>query len=323
MGSVPLWAWVGFNLFVLALLALDLGVFHRKAHAVSLREAAAWSGVWMALGLSFGVGVFLWMGREPGLAYFTGYLIEKSLSIDNIFVFALLFSYFAVPAEHQHRVLFWGIIGALIMRGALILVGAALLAHFHWVVYLFGGFLVLTGLKMLRHRGIEVDPGRSPVVSLFRRTVPSIPEYEGDRFFVIREGRRLATPLLLVLLTVETTDLVFAVDSIPAIFAVTDNPFIVYTSNVFAILGLRSLYFLLAGSMDLFRYLKAGLAAVLCFVGVKMVLASVVKIPTGLSLLVVGALLAAAIGASVLANRREVRAAAGDAPGSRLAARGD
>ncbi len=279
--------WIGFNLFVLAMLALDLGVFHRKAHAVSTREAAGWTIVWVSLAFLFGVGVYFLRGAEKGLEFATGYLIEYSLSVDNIFVFVLIFTYFAVPAAYQHRVLFWGILGALVMRGLMIAAGAALLKEFHWIIYLFGAFLIVTGIRMARHRDTEIHPEQNPLVRLFRRLMPVTGEYHGERFFVRQAGKLAATPLFIALLMVETTDLIFAVDSIPAIFAVTQDPFIVYTSNVFAILGLRSLYFLLRGAVDKFHYLKLSLAAVLGFVGVKMVLTDLYKIPVALSLAVI------------------------------------
>jgi len=311
-GSI--WLWVGFNVFVLAMLALDLGVFHRTAHAVTVKEAAIWSGVWISLAMLFNVGLyFFWdtlspnsgyTNSEAALAFFTGYLIEKSLSVDNIFVFVLVFTYFAVPAIYQHRVLFWGILGALIMRGILIAVGATLIKEFHWIIYVFGGFLIFTGIKMALHRNQELKPDQNPLVRLFRRFVPVTETYEGDKFFVRRAGVLMATPLFLVLLVVESTDLVFAVDSIPAIFAVTDNPFLVYTSNVFAILGLRSLYFVLAGVMDKFYYLKIGLSAVLTFVGIKMVLVDIYKIPVPISLGVIASILTVAVVASLLRARR-------------------
>jgi tellurite resistance protein TerC len=310
MPETSLSLWIGFNLFVLFLLALDLGVFHRKSHEVSIKEASVWSAVWVALALAFNAGVYYFQGSDVAVQFFTGYLIEKSLSVDNIFVFALLFSYFAVPAAHQHKVLFWGILGALVMRAAFILAGSALLAQFHWIIYVFGAFLILTGVKMALSRNEEMHPERNPVLRLARRLIPVTDDYRGDRFFVREAGRRLATPLFLVLLMVESTDLVFAVDSIPAIFAVTNDPFIVYTSNVFAILGLRSLYFVLAGVMGKFVYLKAGLSAVLVFVGSKMALTEVYKIPSLVSLAVIAALLAIAIVASLVRSRREERALA-------------
>ena len=306
-GSI--WLWIGFNLFVLAMLALDLGVFHRKAHAVSGKEALTWSLVWISLALTFNAIIyFAWdrmmpgssyTNREAALAFLAGYLIEKSLSVDNIFVFILIFSFFAVPAAYQHRVLFWGILGALLMRGTLILLGAALLEQFHWVIYVFGAFLIFTGIRMWNHQGEEVHPEKNPVVKLFRRFMPVTESFEKDKFFIRRAGRVMATPLFLILLIVETTDLVFAVDSIPAIFAVTHEAFIVYTSNVFAILGLRALYFLLADVMDKFEYLKFGLAAVLTFVGFKMIITDFYKIPIGISLGVVAGILALSVVASL------------------------
>jgi tellurite resistance protein TerC len=299
MESVSPWVWVGFNLFVLGMLALDLGVFHRKAHVVSFKEAGAWSAVWIALALLFNAGVWHFMGQQRGVEFLTGYLIEKSLSVDNIFVIALIFSYFAVPPQYQHRVLFWGILGALVMRAAFIAAGAALITNFHWVIYVFGAFLVLTGVKMALAPDKGLEPERNPVVRLVRRLVPVTDRYHGQSFFVRNGGPLTATPLFLVLVLVEATDLVFAVDSIPAIFAITTDPFIVYTSNVFAILGLRSLYFLLGGVMEKFHYLKLGLAAILVFVGTKMALVDVYKVPALASLAVVAAILAVAIGASL------------------------
>ncbi len=309
-----IWLWIGFNLFVLALLALDLGVFHRKAHAVSVKEAAIWSVVWISISLLFNLGLyFFWETLSPGssysnseaaLAFFTGYIIEKSLSVDNIFVFVLLFSFFAVPAAYQHRVLFWGIIGALIMRGTLIAVGAALLHEFHWIIYVFGAFLIFTGVRMAMHRDEEIHPENNPLVKLLRRFMPVTKKYQGDQFFIRRMGKIMATPLFLVLIIVESTDLIFAVDSIPAIFAVTDNAFIVYTSNVFAILGLRSLYFLLAGVMDKFHYLKHGLSVILVFVGIKMVIVDLYKIPTTTSLLVIASILTISVIASIVRAKR-------------------
>lgn len=296
-------AWIGFNVFVLALLALDLGVFHRKARTVTVREAAGWSVAWIALGLAFGAGIWWFEGEEPALQYLAGYLIEKSLSVDNIFVIALIFSYFAVPALYQHRVLFWGILGALVMRGALIAAGSLLLSRFHFLVWVFGAFLVFTGVKMAFHDQAELHPEKNPLVRLARKLFAVTEDYEGQKFFTRRAGRLFATPLFLVLLVVESMDLVFAVDSVPAIFAVTSDPFLVYTSNVFAILGLRSLYFLLAGVMDRFVYLKLGLSVILVFVGLKMALAQFLKIPVGISLGVIGGVLALSVGASLLATR--------------------
>jgi tellurite resistance protein TerC len=265
-----MWAWAAVVAFILGLLALDLLVFHRDAHAVTTGEAAAWSAVWITLGLAFAGLLWVTLGGVAAGEYLGGYLIEKSLSVDNIFVFALLFSYFRVPPAYQHRVLFWGVLGALLLRAVFIGAGAALIDNFHWTVYVFGAFLVVTGVKMARHGDAEVHPDRNPFLRLVRRVIPMTPDYRGQGFFVRRAGRRLATPLLAVLVVVETTDVLFAVDSIPAIFAVTTDPFLVFTSNAFAILGLRSLYFLLAGMVERFVHLKLGLAAVLVFVGAKM-----------------------------------------------------
>ncbi len=299
MLTVNLWGWVGFNAFVLVMLALDLGVFNRKAHSVSLKEALTWSAVWITLALLFNLGLYFVSGTEAALQFLTGYLIEKSLSVDNIFVFVLLFSAFRVPAAYQHRVLFWGVLGALVMRGILIAVGATLIEDFHWIIYIFGIFLIITGIRMGIHKETEVHPERNPVLKLVRRILPVTEDYEGQRFIVRRDGRTLVTPLLLVLVTIETTDLIFAVDSIPAIFAVTTNAFIVYTSNVFAILGLRSLYFVFANIIDKFYYLRIGLAVILSYVGVKMVLTDLFHIPTPLSLLVIALVLTVAILASL------------------------
>jgi len=306
MGSESIWMWIGFNVFVLAMLALDLGVFHRKAHAVSVKEATIWSVFWITLALAFNVGVYFWRGSETAFEFLAGYLIEKSLSVDNIFVFVLIFTAFSVPATSQHRVLFWGILGALVMRGALILIGAILLKQFHWIIYLFGAFLIFTGVKMAVHRNEEAHPEKNPLINLLRRFIPLTHHYDGDKFFVRHAGKLLATPLLLVLFVVESTDLVFAVDSIPAIFAVTQDPFIVYTSNVFAILGLRSLYFVFASVVNKFYYLKLGLSAILAFVGVKMVLVDVYKIPITVSLSVIALILVIAMVASWLRARREI-----------------
>jgi len=299
------WMWIGFNLFVLAMLALDLGVFHRKAHVVAFKESVAWTGVWVALALVFNAGIWHFAGPQKALEFFTGYVIEKSLSVDNVFVFALLFSYFAVPPLYQHKVLFWGVLGALAMRAVMIALGAALIAGFSWIIYVFGGFLVLTGIRMAVTREEAIHPERNPVVRAFKRLMPVTADYRKDRFFVVEHRQRHATPLFVVLLLVEVSDLIFAVDSIPAIFAVTTDPFIVYTSNVFAILGLRSLYFALAGVMDKFHYLKVGLGVVLAFVGVKMLLAhSPYKLDTLLSLGVVVGILAVSVAASLLRPER-------------------
>jgi tellurite resistance protein TerC len=299
--------WSGFVVVVLFLLAIDLGLLHRRAHAVRVREALAWSVTWVALSLLFGGFVYWRFGPVRGLEFFAGYLIEYALSVDNVFVFILIFSYFAVPDRLHHRVLFWGILGALVMRATFILAGAALLEAFHWIIYVFGAFLVFTGWKILRQGETQVDPARNPVVRLFQRVIPLASGYEQDTFFVRRGGRWLATPLALVLVTVETTDVVFAVDSIPAIFAISRDPFIVYTSNVCAILGLRSMYFLLAAVMGRFVYLGAGLGIVLMFVGVKMLISGYYHVPIGWSLLIVAGVLGAAVALSLLAPPRPTK----------------
>ncbi|MCC7111625.1 MAG: TerC family protein [Deltaproteobacteria bacterium] len=311
IGSPALW--VGFVVFVLGMLALDLGVFHRKAHVVGFKEAATWSAVWIGLALLFNLGIGWFFGAERAGEFLAGYLIQKSLSVDNIFVFVMIFGAFAVPPAVQHRVLFWGILGALVMRAALIFAGAALVARFHGVMYLFGAFLIFTAIKLV------VDMNKPPrdlkegwFYRTFTRLIPTSERYDGAHFFTRDGGRWLATPLFLVLVMVELTDLVFAVDSIPAIFAVTGDPFIVFTSNIFALLGLRSLYFLLAGMVERFRYLKFGLVGILLFVGAKLLLAGVWKIPIAVSLAVIAGILAVAIGASLVrdaAKRRTVAAA--------------
>ena len=292
--------WIGFSVFVFFMLTLDLGVFHRKAHAVTLREAAVWSSVWIGLALTFNVGLYVWFGPERALEFLTGYVLEKALSVDNIFVMLVLFSSFAVPAIYLHRVLFWGILGALLMRAIFIFAGAALISRFHWIIYIFGALLLITGGKLLFQKEEAINPEESRLVRLARRILPLTPDYRGPHFTVVEGGRRLGTPLLLVLVAVETTDLIFAVDSIPAIFAVTTDPFIVYTSNIFAILGLRSLFFLLSGVMDKFHYLKVGLAFVLIFVGAKMLLMDLYKIPIGVSLGAIATILTIAVVASLL-----------------------
>ena len=306
MTSDRLFLWVIFNVFVLGVLALDLLVLHRKAHAVSLREALAWSCVWVSLALLFALGVYFFRGGEKALEFLTGYVIEWSLSVDNLFVFLVIFSYFAVPPIYQHRVLFWGILGALVLRAIFIATGTALLTNFHWMIYVFGGFLIFTGIKLLFAGEEKIDPEKNPAVRLVRRFMNVTPDYHGQQFFIRKDGRLWATPLLLVLIVVETTDVIFAVDSIPAIFAITLDPFIVYTSNVFAILGLRALFFLLAGVMDMFRYLKVGLSFVLCFVGIKMVIVDFYKIPIGISLGVVAGILGISILASMFVRPKRV-----------------
>jgi tellurite resistance protein TerC len=292
--------WLGFIVFVLAMLAIDLGVFHRKAHEVSLKEAAVWSAVWVALAAVFNVGVYQWFGAERALEFTAGYLIEKALAVDNIFVFVIIFTAFAVPAIYQHRVLFWGVLGALVMRAVFILAGGAFLQRFHWAIYVFGAILAITGIKLLVQRNQAIHPERNPIVRAFQKIVPVTHEFHGDRFTILRDGRRYATPLLLALVAVEVTDLIFAVDSIPAIFAITSDPFIVFTSNIFAILGLRSLYFLLAGIINKFAYLKIGLSFVLIFVGAKMLLMDVYKVPIGLSLGIIAGILGLSIAISLL-----------------------
>lgn len=304
------WLWIGFNAFVLLMLALDLGVFHRKAHVVSFKESIAWTVVWVSLAMLFNLGVWHYAGSEKGIEFLTGYVIEKSLSVDNVFVFALLFSYFAVPPLYQHKVLFWGILGALIMRAIMIALGAALITKFVWIIYVFGAFLILTGIKMIVKREEQIHPENNPLVRWFKKLMPVTPDYKGDKFFVRENGIRHATPLFVVLLLVEFSDVIFAVDSIPAIFAVTKDPFIVYTSNIFAILGLRSLYFALAGVMDKFHYLKIGLGVVLTFVGVKMLLGHTEwKIDTHLSLGVIIAIISGSIVASLMWPKKSILAA--------------
>jgi tellurite resistance protein TerC len=301
-----LWFLVAFNAFIVFLLAIDLGVFHRQAHEVSIREAAIWSAVWIGLSLCFNVGVYSFLGAQAGLEFLTGYLVEKALSVDNIFVFVLIFSYFGVPPRYQHRILFWGILGALVLRGTMIATGAYLIQRFHWVTYLFGAFLVFTGIRMATQDEQSIEPEANPIIRLVRRILPVTHVYHGQKFFTrapTTESGKLqvvATPLFVVLVLVETTDLLFALDSIPAIFAVTSDPMIVYSSNVLAILGLRALYFLLANVIREFRFLQLGLSVILAFVGVKMLLADVYEIPIGFSLGAIAAMLLATIAASLL-----------------------
>lgn len=292
--------WIYFNVFVLLMLALDLGVFNRKAHEVTIKEAVIWTGVWITLAMCFNALIYYWQGQAKALEFFTGYVIEKSLSVDNIFVFVLIFSYFKIPSIHQHKILFWGIIGALIMRAAFIFAGVAMLEKFHWTIYLFGAILIYTGYKMLVQKEKTIEPEKNPVIKLFRRIMPVTHELHDGNFFVKQNGKRFATPLFLVLLLVETTDLIFAVDSIPAILAITQDQFIVYTSNVFAILGLRSLYFALAGMIDKFRYLSTGLAMILIFVGIKMMIVDFYKLPILIALLVIVVILITSIIASLM-----------------------
>ncbi|MDX1517316.1 MAG: TerC/Alx family metal homeostasis membrane protein [Woeseiaceae bacterium] len=314
MFDVNVLIWSGFLLFIVLVVALDLGVFHRKAHVVSLPEALGWTSVWIALALVFNVGVYFlyelnpsgWdidteqlTGAEAALQFFTGYIVEKSLSIDNIFVIAMIFAHFQVPLAEQHRVLFWGIFGALVLRGVMIVAGLALIERFDWVVYVFGAILIFSAAKMMIIRHDTLEPEKSPIVRAARRLFPVTTEYQGSRFFVVRDGVRMMTPLFLALLMVEAADVTFAIDSIPAIFAITRDPFIVFTSNVFALLGLRSLYFVLAGLMEKFRYLKASLVFLLAYIGVKMMLVHHYPIPNAVSLAVIGGILAVGILASI------------------------
>ncbi|MBI5116902.1 TerC family protein [Candidatus Poribacteria bacterium] len=297
--------WVAFNLFVLMMLALDLAVFHRKSHEVSIKEALVWTGVWVALALLFNLGIYFTRGSETAMKFLTGYILEKSLSVDNLFVFLLIFSYFGVASLYQHRILFWGILGALIIRAIFIATGVALMEKFHWIIYVFGPFLILTAIKMAMEKEKEIHPEKNPVLRLFRRFADISTDHENGKFFVKRAGRYVATSLFVVLLVVETTDIVFATDSIPAILGVTTDPFIVYSSNVFAILGLRALYFALAGAMKMFRYLNYGVSAVLAFIGAKMILTEVYKIPVGIALGVVGGILLVSVIASLIIPQKQ------------------
>ena len=301
------WLWIEFNACILVALALDLGVFHRHARKISLREAAFWSALWIGVSVAFGFAIFRGHGRQPALEFFTGYLIEKALSVDNLFVFLLVFRTFSVEESLQHRVLGWGLIGALVLRGAMVAVGATLLSHFSWVLYVFGGFLLYAGTHMLLGKGKELHPERTRLFLWAQRVIPLSPDQRAERLFVRQDGRWLATRLFLVLLVVELADVMFAVDSIPAVFGITRDPFIVYTSNVLAILGLRSLYFLLAGALPYFQFLGAGLSVILMFIGAKMLAENWIHVPTHLSLLVVGGILAIAVAASVLARPRSLR----------------
>ena len=300
MGSSTSWLWIGFGIFIVLMLSLDLGLLNRKAHTIKYREAATWSVVWVSLAMVFAGLVFWYQGTTRGLEFLTGYIIELSLSVDNLFVFLLIFSYFKVPARYQHRVLFWGVLGALIMRLTMIFIGAALINRFHWIIYIFGAFLIYTGIKMFKDDEVDIEPEENPVVKLVTRFVRITRHYEEQKFFTRVNGQLTGTLLLLVLIVVEFTDLVFAVDSIPAIFAITTDTFIVYTSNVFAILGLRSMYFLLAGVVERFHYLRMGLATVLTYIGVKMILSFAVHIPIWASLIFVAAILGGSVIASIL-----------------------
>ncbi len=300
MVATNIWFWVGFVAFVLAMLALDLGVFNKTPHVVKAKEAAVWTSVWVALALLFAAGLGYFVDRQTALTFLTGYVIEESLSVDNIFVIVLIFQYFAVPAKYQHRVLFWGILGALVMRGVFIGVGAALLARFEWIIYVFGAILVVTGIRMAVKQDEEFDGEQNPVVKFVRRFLPVTHDYRDKHFFTVQDGKRYATPLLLVLVLVEATDLIFAIDSIPAIFGITRDPFIVFTSNIFAVMGLRSLFFLLAHVVTKFYLLKYGLAAILTFIGTKMLIEHWVHIPIMVSLGVVVAVLAVSIVGSLV-----------------------
>jgi tellurite resistance protein TerC len=299
--SMPLWAWAGFFTFIAVMLALDLGVFQRESHVVSMKEALGWCLVWLILALGFSGLLWQWRGAEPAQQFLAGYLIELCLSVDNVFVFILVFAYFKVEPRYQHRVLFWGIIGAVLMRAAFIIVGVSVIASFHWILYVFGAFLVYTGVKMaLPSKEAEVDPEHNFAVKIFRKFYPVAPHNEHGRFFTRHQGRRMATPLFIVLIVIETTDLIFALDSLPAVLAITKDSFVALTSNIFAILGLRSLYFALSGIMGLFRYLKVGLAVILVFIGVKMLAEHWIQITTGTSLGVIGGVLTTSILMSVL-----------------------
>ncbi len=297
--------WTVFNIFIVAMLIIDLAVFHKKDQEESIKQALIWTGVWITMALLFGIGVYYYMGSQPALDYYTGYLIEKSLSVDNIFVFLLVFSYFKVPPNFQHKVLFWGIFGALVMRFLFIFTGVALLERFHWIIYVFGGFLVFTGIKLAFEKDKEVHPERNPVLLLVRRIFPTTKSYYGSKFFIRRMGKIIATPLFIVLIVIETTDLVFALDSIPAILAITRDEFIVYSSNAFAILGLRALYFAVSGIMRLFHYLHYGLSLILVFVGVKMLISEFYHIPTPYALAFIGLTLTVSVVASILNPKEE------------------
>jgi tellurite resistance protein TerC len=302
--DTPIIFWLFFNLFVLVMLALDLGVFHRKSHEVSVREALTWTAIWVFLALLFNVIIYFWKGQQLALEFFTGYLVEKALSIDNIFVFIMIFTYFQIPTKYQHKVLFWGIIGALIMRVIFIFAGIALLERFHFTIYIFGALLIFTGFKMFNHSNASIDPAKNPVLKFFKKLMPVTQTLQEDKFFVKIDGRRFATPLFLVLILIETTDLIFAVDSIPAILAITQDQFIVYTSNVFAILGLRSLYFALAGIVHRFWLLSYGLAIVLVFVGIKMISVDFYKIPIEWSLVFITTVITGSILLSLKIRKR-------------------
>ena len=296
---VNIFYWIGFLTFILFMLILDLGVFHKKDHEIKFKEALLWTIFWITLSLLFNILIYFTSGEKPAIEFLTGYFIEKSLSIDNIFVFVMIFSYFKVPLKYHHKVLFWGILGALIMRAVFIFSGVALISKFHWIIYVFGAFLIFTGIKMFFETDKDIHPEKNPVLNLFKKIFPVHTAYEDGHFFIKKNSRYYATPLFLVIIFVETSDIIFAVDSIPAVLSITQDPFIVFTSNVFAILGLRSLYFAVSGVMQYFRFLSTGLSAILIFVGAKMLLDSFYKIPTGYSFLIIVIIVAAAIIASV------------------------
>jgi len=301
--DTPIIFWILFNAFVLLMLALDLGVFHRKTHEISLKEALTWTFVWISLALVFNAIIFYWRGRQQALEFLTGYLVEKALSIDNIFVFIMIFTYFQIPAKYQHKVLFWGVLGALLMRVVFIFAGVALIEKFHFAIYIFGALLIYTGYKMFYHNNAKIEPDKNPLIRFFKKFMPVTPQLHEDNFIVKLNGKRYATPLFLVLLLIESSDLIFAVDSIPAILAITQDQFIVYTSNVFAILGLRSLYFALAGIVHRFWLLSFGLAVVLVFVGIKMLLVDLYKIPIEWSLIFIATIIAGSIFLSLKIKR--------------------
>jgi tellurite resistance protein TerC len=297
--------WVGFNILILILLGIDLGLVHRKDHTISIKEGFVWSVIWIIVALAFNYVVYLWKGSEVGIQFLTGYTIERALSIDNIFVFLVIITYFKVPTQYQYRVLFWGILGALVLRGLFIGVGAVLVAKFHWLLYVFGVFLVITAVRLVAGKEKELEPQKNPVLKLLRKLLPITPDYEGNRFFVRRNHLLMGTPLLVVLILVDTADLVFALDSLPAIFGITLDPFIIYTSNVFAVLGLRALYFAIAGLMQVFYYLKYALSVILAFIGVKMLIDDIFKIPSSVALLVIAGIFLIAIIISVLFPNKE------------------
>ena len=304
--TTELYFWIAFILFVLLMLAIDLGIFHKKNHAVTFKESLAWTMVWSGLAMIFCVVIYFWKGPEKSIEFLTGYIIELSLSVDNLFVFILIFSYFHVPVQYQHKVLFWGILGALVMRVIFIFAGVALITKFHWIIYVFGAIIIFSGLKMLFQKSKKIEPDNNPIIRLVKKMLPVTNEYHGDKFFVkINKGIWAATPLFIVLVCIEITDLIFAVDSIPAILAITTDSFIVFTSNVFAILGLRSLYFALAGMLHLFRFLHIGLSYILMFIGLKMVFSDVYKIPIEYALIAVLSILVTSIAASLIFKKKQ------------------